>query len=76
MDPLEGAKLPDAESFQGRKAYVYGAHVLRVRLADSLGTQRETTGSFYAVDFPGPDVILGRPWRQAQGIVTDSATNQ
>lgn len=76
MSPLKGAKLPSAESFQGKKAYVYGAHTMRVRLTDSLGTVKETSGTFYAVDFPGPDVILGRPWRRDQGIVTDSATNQ
>jgi hypothetical protein len=75
MKPLEGAKLPNAESFQGKKAYVYGAHTLRVRLVDLLGTMRETIGTFYTVDFLGPDVILGRPWRRAQGVVTDSATN-
>jgi len=74
--PLKGARLPSAESFQGKKAYVYGAHTLRVRLTDSLGTAKETTGTFYAVDFPGPDIILGRPWRRAQGVVADSSTNQ
>jgi hypothetical protein len=34
----------------------YGAHTLRIRPGDSLGTTRESTGTFYAVDFPGPDV--------------------
>jgi hypothetical protein len=76
MVPMKDAKLPSAESFQGRKAYVYGAHMLRVRLEDSLGTTRESMGTFYAVDFPGPDVILGRPWRKDQGVVADSATGQ
>jgi hypothetical protein len=61
MKPVEGARLPNAESFQGKKAYVYGAHTLRVRLTDDQGTTRETTGIFYAVDLPGPDVILSRP---------------
>ena len=61
VEPLEGARLPSAESFQGKKAYVYGAHMLRVRLTDSLGTVKETTGTFYAVDFPGPNIILSRP---------------
>jgi hypothetical protein len=76
MVPMKDAKLPSAESFQGRKAYVYGVYMLRVRLEDSLGTTRESMGTFYAVDFPGPDVILGRPWRKDQGVVADSATGQ
>jgi hypothetical protein len=76
MNPIKGAKLPNAESFQGKKAYVYGAHTLRVRLTDDLGSTKETTGTFYAVDLPGPDVILGRPWRKDQGTVVDSGTGQ
>jgi hypothetical protein len=52
----------------------YGAHTLRIRPGDSLGTTRESTGTFYAVDFPGPDVTLGRPWRRDQGIFADSVT--
>ena len=65
MKPLEGARLPSAESFQGRKAYVYGAHELRTRLTDSLGTVKEANGIFYIVDFLGLDVILSRLWRYA-----------
>jgi hypothetical protein len=61
MKPIAGAKLPNAESFQGKKAYVYGAHMLRVRLTDDQGSTKNTTGTFYAVDLPSPDVILGRP---------------
>lgn len=76
LQPLPGAKLPSPESFQGKKAYVYGAHAMSIRLKDSQGTERETKGTFYAVDFPTPDVILGRPWRRDQSIVSDAATNQ
>jgi hypothetical protein len=76
MKPIAGAKLPNAESFQGKKAYVYGAHTLRVRLTDDQGSTKDTTGTFYAVDLPGPDVILGRPWRKDQGTVMDSGTGK
>lgn len=74
--PLKGAALPKAESFQGGKAYVYGAHTLRLRLEDSQGATRETEGRFYAVTLPSIDLILGRPWRKAHGVVADSRTNR
>ena len=60
MTPLKGAKLPSAESFQGKKAYVYRAYAIRVCLTNSLGTVKETTRTFYVVDFLGIDVILSR----------------
>jgi hypothetical protein len=63
MKPIEGAKLPVAKDFKGQKGYVYGAHTLRVRLTDSLGTTKDTFGTFYAMqmDPEGPDVLLGNP---------------
>jgi hypothetical protein len=76
MKPIEGAKLPVAKDFKGQKGYVYGAHTLRVRLTDSLGTTKDTFGTFYAMqmDPEGPDVLLGNPWKGRQGIVTDAVT--
>lgn len=76
MKPIPNAKLPVAETVSGKKAFIYGAHELRVRLTDDQGTNKETSGIFYATDLPGPDVLLGRPWRRDQGIVVDGATDQ
>jgi len=76
MKPIDNAKLPAAETVNGKKAFIYGAHELRIRLTDDQGTSKETAGIFYAADLPGPDVLLGRPWRRDQGIVVDGSTDQ
>jgi hypothetical protein len=63
MKPIKGAKLPIAKDFKGQKGYVYGAYTLRIRLTDSLGTTKDTFGTFYAMqmDPEGPNVLLGNP---------------
>ena len=69
------ARLPNIGSFQGKRAFCYGAHRLRIRLADSFGGMKESVGLFYAVDLDGPPVVLGRPWRHQQAVLMDSATD-
>jgi hypothetical protein len=50
--------------------------MLRIVLADSLGTKHVTAGTFYTCDLPGrQDIILGIPWRKEQGIIVDNSVN-
>lgn len=76
LTPIEGAALPTPTGFVGQSAFCYGAHTLRVRITDSLGRERTTEDTFYAMDLTGPPVLLGRPWRKKQGIVADAATDR
>ena len=74
LERIEEAELPDVNSFEGQRGFCYGAYAPSIRLADSKGVERETSGTFYAFDngARGPSVILGRPWRAQQAIVVDS----
>ena len=73
---VKEAQLPKISSFQGREGFCYGAHRVRIRLADSQGQTKETVGIFYAMDMAGADVILGRPWRRKQAVIVDSGKDQ
>lgn len=74
--PIPEARLPYTKSIFGNSSHCYGAHELRIRLADSDNTERETTGIFYAMEFPGDPVLLGRPWRFQQGVQKDDSTDR
>jgi hypothetical protein len=78
LERIEEAELPDVDSFEGQPGYCYGAYAPRIRLTDSEGVYRETSGTFYAFDSKGksPSVILGRPWRAQQAVVVDSPTDR
>ena len=67
--------LPSMEAFRGERGYCYGAYRIRMRLADSTGQEKVTTGTFYGADLEGPSVLLGRPWRRQYGIFVDSRTD-
>ena len=73
---IKDAYVPRASSFQGRSAFCYGAHRVRLCLADANGKEKESVGIFYAMDMDKPAIILGRPWRRRQAILMDSATDQ
>ena len=60
LPKLEDATILDITSFRSERRYVYGAHRLSLRLADSIGVEKDTYSVFYAVNLLGPQVLLGR----------------
>lgn len=54
--------IPRIEGFRGEKGSCYGAYEVRMRIADSSGTERLTKDVFFGCDLNGVEILLGRPW--------------
>ena len=65
------AALPRPGFLDGEARYCYNAYDLEYHLVDSWGQHRKCTTLFYAVDYVGPDVILGMPMLSQEGITVD-----
>lgn len=64
--------IPTMEGFRGEQGHCYSAYKLRLRIADSTGTERVTEDVFFAVDLPSSNILLGRPWRRKYSVIVDS----
>lgn len=72
LQPVPNAALPAIEAFRGEKGFCYGAYRVKLRLADSMGVERESESTFYSADIEGPQILLGRLWRRQLGVIVDS----
>ena len=68
--------LPNIKAYQGQRGFYYGAYAIHLRLSDSFGKEQESVSTFYAVDLPGPPMLLSRPWRYKQAVIMNSATDE
>ena len=52
--------IPIIEGFRGEKGYYYSTYKLRLRIVDSIGTERIIEDIFFTVDLSSLDILLGR----------------
>ena len=76
MQPIGGATLPLPGFLDGQGRYCHGTHELTYNIVDSWGQHRQCKTLLYAVDYAGPDLILGMPMLAAENILVDPAESR
>ena len=66
--------LPQPQFLDAQKTYCFGAYKVRYQLTDSWGQSRDCEHVFYALEKPGPPLVLGLPALKAEQVRIDCGT--